>query len=228
MQESTGKGTGKNGSFGEKKRPPPALDPESPRLVQPYQSFIDHGWMTISVSFEAGKLITQVNVIIPGSSPVPVPTAVLAKEKIIEAKLWTPRDRKVKGGPEKKDPLPRSSLCVKDMDLDENELKSRIAEVAKAIGSDTARGRIGSLRMAKADCETFDQWWSDATPPEKVRLLSDGKHHKLFTRAHFVKLQPLLVKAPFRGSVPLPPKEEEDEEDKEEQKSPARGSPKPT
>jgi len=205
----------KNGSVSSKKLPP-ALDPERMGLIQPYKTFVDHGWVSLSIDFSANGTGIKTTLKLPNSETEEVAGPLVAKEKIIAAGLWKPRDRKVKGetkGPS--NPSPSGSLCAKDLELEDDKLRARISAVAKAIGSDTARGRIGSLHLGAEGVSSFDDWWAQANAAEKVRLLADGKHHKAIGKTGWVRISSLIAKPPFRGTVPQPKEEEEGEENEE-------------
>jgi len=228
-QEGTAKADrrGKKDSVSSKKLPP-ALDPERMGLIQPYKTFVDHGWLTLSIDFGANGTGIKTTLKLPNSESEEVPGPLVAKEKIIEAGLWKPRDRKIKGdakGPS--NPSPSGSLCAKDLELDDEKLRARISAVAKAIGSDTARGRIGSLHLGAEGISSFDDWWAQANAPQRVRLLADGKHHKAIGAQGWMRISNLIAKPPFRGAVPQPKEEEEGEEDEEAQVPAGQGSASP-
>jgi len=148
-----------------------------------------------------------------------------AKNRIIEAKLWTPGNKGAKGTTEPKNASPKRTLTKEDFALTDEKLLARALAVASALGDTTARGRIGSLKFTIEEAKTFDEWWSDVGSPfEKTRLLMDKKHHESVTADQQRKLCSLVVNCPFRGPL-LPPSDEEGEE--EEDPEPTREAPKP-
>lgn len=201
-----------------KRAPPPALNPESCALVQPWKDFISKGYITqLTVEYKpmGVTVFCRVNASLQkeGEGPADIPVGD-AKERIIAANLWTPRGKE-KGGNDKKtfDSLPLKSLVKRDFDeKDPKKFSARVLAVAKALGDTTARGRIGSLKMMIEGIDTFEKWWSDAKPAAKARLLSDAKHFKEFSREEIVQIAQSLIECPFRGSVPTPTPEEEEEE----------------
>jgi len=94
-------------------------------------------------------------------------------------------------------------------------LLARANAVAKAVGDNTARGRIGSLRFMRDGVDTFEEWWSGASPNEKARLITDKKHLDSFQDSWVIRLSDIMDKCPFRGPVPKPSEEEEEEDEKE-------------
>jgi len=152
-----------------------------------------------------------------------------AKARIIAAGLWTPKGQEKGGKTKKADLLPLKTLVSRDFDeKDPEKFKARVLAVAKALGDQTARGRIGSLKLMAEGVDTFEKWWSVASCSDKSRLLSDAKQHKTFTRENHAAVAAAFSECPFRGPVPTPAPEEDDAE-KEKPPTPSpgrRGSPK--
>jgi len=199
-----------------KRAPPPALNPENCALVQPWKDFVSKGMITnLSVGFTPmGVTIKcRVNPSLSreGDDPAGIPIGD-AKQRIIDAGLWSPRAQKT-GNVKKEELLPKKSLVKKDFEKGSiDKLSARVAAVAAALGDTTARGRIGSLKLMHEGVDTFDKWWSGANPAQKARLLSDNKHFKEFSDDDCKILARQIPGSPFRGSVPTPTPEEEDEE----------------
>jgi len=202
-----------------KRAPPPALNPESCALVQPWKDFLSKGYITeLNVKFtptgemHSCKVITSLQKEGEGNADIPVGDA---KARIISAGLWTPKVPEKGGDKKKGDLLPLKSLVKRDFDeKDPKKFATRVLAVAKALGDTTARGRIGSLKLMTEGIDTFEKWWEVANPAHKARLLTDAKHFKEFTRDEFVLIANSIPECPFRGSVPAPTPEEEDEEEK--------------
>lgn len=199
--------------------PPPALNPESCAIVQPYKDFLGKGYIRkISVVFDPmGVRVTCCvqDTLLKGQETIDTEIPVGdAKNRIIEKGLWTPRvGNKGSSGAKKEDALPSKTLCIKDFEGKSDEhLASRVSAIAKALGDTTARGRIGSLKMMIEGIDTFEEWWGAASAAEKTRLLSDKKHHDTFSDANHTAVDRVMTKCPFRGSVPSPSQEEEEED----------------
>jgi len=173
----------------------------------------------------ACKVLTSLKKEGETDSPIPLGDA---KQRIVDAGLWTPRGQEKSKGTKKDDLLPLRSLTKKDFEeKDEKKLLARILAVAKELGDTTARGRIGSLKLMAEGIDTFDKWWQNANPPDKSRLLADAKHWKTFTRDDHVAVATLVRECPFRGSVPTPTPEEDDEEDEVVPEAKASRTPSP-
>lgn len=204
-----------------KSGPPPAFNPERPELVQPYRLFVQKGW--ISLEFHAdgmkfscecfpGPALFKEGEVRPTERKA-YPASVL-KDKIIEMKLWTPREKGIKAKKDKELALPIRSLTESDFDVktsDEAFLK-RVAAVAAAIGDTRARGRIGSLQLMVEGVNTFEEWWRVAPNKSKALLLMDGKRVNQLTPTDGSRLGRLVVQCPFRGTVPSPSEEAEEDE----------------
>jgi hypothetical protein len=196
---------------------PPALNPETPALVQPYKDFINKGWMTMSIEFQT--LGVQVKCRVSGDVNAAKSGTDLSpgqcKELIIASGKWTPptkKGTKTTGdtkGPDK----PKKTLVVEDWGVSSEYLLNRAKAVAEALGSTVARGRISSCDLMVAGVDTFAEWWKVAEPFEKSRLLVDGKHHKMLSDAQHKALSDVLGdECPFLGPIPTPPKKEKAQE----------------
>jgi hypothetical protein len=210
---------------------PPALNPESCAIVQPYKDFLGKGYIRkISVVFDPmGVRVTclvQDQLLKEGETKDTEIAVGDAKNRIIEKGLWTPKQgNKVSSAKQAGDSLPLKTLCKKDFEgKSEDQLKQRVLAVAKALGDTTARGRIGSLKMMIEGVDDFDKWWNEASASEKTRLLSDKKHHDTFSDDDHLTVARIIVKCPFRGSVPTPSEEEEEEETITQGGRPASGA----
>jgi hypothetical protein len=196
------------------KGPPPALNPEMPALTQPWKDFVSRGFVT-ALSVEFTPLGTQIGCKVqPSLKKKDDPTNGIialgeAKNRIVEANLWSPKGPKKGDGATASVMLPKKSLTKKDFEGDDATLLKRVEEVSKALGDTTARGRIGSLKMFIEDEDTFEGWWERSMAAEKVRLLSDKKHHEEITPADYLRFEKIVSKCPFRGSVPSPTEEKE-------------------
>jgi hypothetical protein len=197
--------------------PPPALNPESCALVQPYKDFVGRGFISnITVEFtplgvKVGCRIEK-SLLNDGETTDTIIAVVDAKNRIINKGLWTPGRPGVNKPSATKDLLPQKSICKDDFKGTDDEVKARILAVAKNIGDTTARGRIGSLKMMIEGVDTFENWWKGASASEKSRLLSDKKHHDTFSDADHIRLANLARICPFRGTVPTLNQNEEEEE----------------
>jgi hypothetical protein len=200
-----------------KRAPPPALNPESCALVQPWKDFIAKGYITeLNVKFTPlgethwCKVVPSLQKEEEGNADIPIGDA---KTRIIAAGLWTPKVKEKGGDKKKEDLLPLRTLVKRDLEeTDQKKLSLRIMAVAKALGDTTARGRIGSLKLMAEGVDTFEKWWEVANPAQKVRLLTDAKHFKEFTREEIAFIADSIPGCPFRGSVPTPTPEEDEEE----------------
>jgi hypothetical protein len=195
-------------------RLPPALNPESPALTQPYKDFVQRGWIsTLTVEFTpsgtqmAVVLGDAVSAKIPAAPKTAIPCGV-AKQWIVDAGLWSPKGEK--GTAQQQNVLPLKSLVKRDFE-EKNlpNLATRAKAVAAALGDTVARGRIGSLGYMESGVDTFDKWWRVASPKHKSRLVSDDRHWKEFSDDEHRAIARALSPCPFRGNVPTP-KEEED------------------
>jgi hypothetical protein len=192
-------------------RAPPALDPSRPALVQPYRDFVQMGWIKeLNLKFTpTGHSI----VCKPDKTKFPdlgdeVSVGVI-RDAVIKAKLWEPRGskEKTKNG-KREDMLPKKSLCKKDFEGNDASLVSRAQSVAKALGDNTGRGRIGSKSLGIEGADTFAKWWEEAEPEETIQLLADKKHLEELSNEDIKRLGNLLP-CPFRGPVPTPKEDEE-------------------
>jgi hypothetical protein len=215
-----------------RRAPPPALNPESPGLVQPWKDFLSKGWIS-SLRVEFTPLGSKV-LALPGHSSIMtsdpaelegLPLGVV-KERIVKAGLWTPKGSKASPG-KTEQALPLRSLTKRDFEGDAiNNLQARAEAVAKALTDTVARGRIGSLKLMIEGVDTFETWWKRAPHRDKSRLLTDGKHFEQLTDADHAALAARLTSCPFRGSVPTPTHEETDDEEEPKPPTKRNGSPK--
>jgi hypothetical protein len=199
--------------------PPPAFDPERPAMVQPWRDFEAKGYL--EVQRLGGKLTQTVRCKLlepvlfkeneKGLSEVfTSPTD--AKERIIQAGLWTPKVRGKKTGTGKAViQLPKKSLCKEDFMGNDQSLLSRARSVANTLGDNTAAGRIGSMSLARKGKDTFATWWAGAGGERKSRLLTDKKHFDSLSREDKERLNTVLKDCPFRGSESVPTPTEETE-----------------
>lgn len=198
-------------------RAPPALDPERVGLTQPYKDFVAKGWIisvtveitpgTTSVKMTLGDKITKTQSkvdLAPGQ----------AKEAIINEGLWSPGNKGKKnsaGNPGEE--LPKRSLCKRDFEGNDTALQARVTSVAKEIGDERARGRVGSLRLMQDGVDKFDKWWANSSAESKIRLLADKKAIAKLEPDDFLRFDRVITGCPFRGEVPTPSAEDEEEED---------------
>jgi len=216
-----------------RRAPPPALNPESCALVQPWKDFVSKG-MISALRVEFTPMGSSVTCLVADSlkkesDPAAGIPIGIAKQRIIDAKLWTPRGGQGKStdGPQS-NMLPKKSLVKSDFAGTSDMLASRVAAVAAALGDTTARGRIGSLKLMVEGVDTFEEWWRQAPSSRKTRLVTDAKHHKELTAEDHAAFAAVVPGCPFRGSVPTPTHEEH-ESDEEDQPIPPQkrnGSPK--
>jgi hypothetical protein len=199
-----------------KRAPPPALNPESMALVQPWKDFVSKGYITeLNVQFKPMGTTISCRVLPSllkegeGMADIAVGDA---KQRIIAAGLWTPKVKEKGGDKKKGDLLPLKTLVKRDFEeKDKTKFAARVKAVAEALGDTTARGRIGSLKLMAEGVDTFEKWWRAASPGHKTRLLTDAKHYKEFTREDSAAVAAAIPECPFRGPVPAPAPEEEDE-----------------
>jgi len=152
-----------------------------------------------------------------------------AKQLIIDSGLWSPGQRGKKSGSGKSETdLPKRSLCPKDFEgTSDAKLLGRIQAVAREIGSEKAKGRIGSLRLMIAGQDTFQKWWTAASSEDKTRLLTDKKQYDQLQAAFRARVGVVCSQCPFQGTVPTPApleegeEEDQDEEEEEPQRKPA-------
>jgi len=206
--------------------PPPALNPESCALVQPYKDFVSKGFIqALRVEFTPLGVRIACSVRADLRKPEEDKNTEIAigdaKSRIIEKNLWTPGNRGSEKAKEQKQTPPKKSLVKEDFLKSDQYLLDRAKAVAEALNDTTARGRIGSLNLMVEGVDTFEEWWKSAAPTEKSRLLMDKKHHETLIDAEHVKLSELMKVCPFRGPVPTHTSEEEETEQK-----PKEGSPK--
>jgi hypothetical protein len=204
--------------------PPPALNPENCAIVQPWKDFVSRGFISsLDIKFTPMGVNVSCSVqqsLMRAEDPSDGKIAIgEAKNRIIEAKLWVPREKgNSKMVTSKEDNLPKKSLVKADFDgKSDQELIQRANAVAKATGDTTARGRIGSLKMYIEGVDNFEKWWESSSPKEKSRLLTDKKNHDSLTDDQHIRLSGVLVKCPFRGSVPVQSQEDDSEEEEEEE-----------
>lgn len=204
-------------SQGQRSRgPPPALNPESAALVQPYKDFIQKGFITtLVVEFTPMGVGVRCRIradLRKNGEDANTDIAIGdAKNRIIEKNLWTPGNKGSKAPAKDSNVAPKKSLRLEDFSLTDSQLVARAKAVAAALGDSTARGRIGSLNLMVEGVDKFEDWWKSAAPSEKTRLLSDKKHHDTFAEKDHFRLNGLLSVCPFRGPVPSTPEEEEKE-----------------
>jgi len=210
---------GSSGNGGKSRPPPPALNPESCALVQPYKDFIGRGFLSqLTVRFTPMGITVSCSVasslLRSGETLETLIPLGDAKNRIIEKGLWSPGKPggKKSGETSNVNALPKKSLCKDDFKENDDAVKARAIAVAAAIGDTTARGRIGSLDLMIEGVDTFEEWWSSAAAAEKTRLLSDKKHHDQFSESDHLRVVNLLGgDCPFRGLVPTPSQEKEEE-----------------
>jgi hypothetical protein len=198
--------------------PPPALNPESVAVVQPYKDFISKGFITKLV-IELKPMGTHVSCSVrddlqnAGETNNTMIAVGDAKQRIIDKNLWTPGNKGSKKVTADQSKIsPKRSLCKEDLLLSDEKLIARALAVAKELGDTVARGRIGSLKFAVEGAKTFDDWWSGASIGEKTRLLTSKAHHESFTKEQHARLIKLLPQCPFRGPLLTSSEEEEEEE----------------
>jgi len=192
------------------KRSPPALDPESPGLIQPWKDFCAKGWiseLTLKKTPFGWNTTCQVPSHVSEEAAGKDIALGAAKQLIITAGLWSPKGPKAKS--DNQQALPKKSLVPEDF-LDKSKLAERAKAVALALTDTVARGRIGSLKLMHEGVDTFDKWWSGALPPMKTRIFMDEKHHKKLTDADHLLFASVVTQCPFRGSVPTPSGDEEE------------------
>lgn len=189
-------------------RAPPALDLERPSLTQPWRSFVSQG-LILGVTIEFSPTGTNVLCTIDperlGLKQAKV-SAGIARQAIIDKGLWTPGKPGGKKSVTKQE-LPKKSICKKDFEGNDASLLNRARSVANTIGDTTARGRVGSMGLARKGKNTFEDWWSGAGGKRKARLLADKKHYDSLSDEDLARLDKVLDECPFRGAVP--PLEEE-------------------
>jgi len=206
----------------QKVRPPPALDPERMGLVQPWKEFVSRGWVKeLNSTFTP----TGTNIVVTLSDEIDKNAVKiapgLAKQIIIDSGKWSPRatGKGIKDSKKTEPARPKKSLIKKDFEDGAEKVKERALAVAKALGSTTAKGRIGSQKLMIEEVDTFEGWWKVAPASAKIKLFTDKKHLESLDKddiANFGKL--MNGKCPFRGSVPTPKEEESDLEEDEKKK----------
>lgn len=193
-------------------------------LVQPWREFEGRGWL--EVQYLGGAITRTVRCKLLAAALVEGATADKdgniyvgpqeAKDRIVRAGLWSPRQKGAKGGAAKKNnvpELPLRSLTKKDFEGNDEALVSRARSVANNLGDRTAAGRIGSMALSRPGADTFQKWWAGAGAKDIARLLSDKKHYDSFEKADKARLAAVLKDCPFRPNEPVPsPAEEEDAE----------------
>jgi hypothetical protein len=207
--------------------PPPALNPETPALTQPYKDFISKGFLDLQVNFTpmgvsiGARLRSDLRK--EGEQKDDLVPIGEAKARIIEKGLWTPgKPKGTESGKEKGEGnvAPKKTLRKEDLGLNDLQLYARAQAVANNLGDSTARGRIGSLKLMIEECDTFEKWWQCSSAADKTRLITDKKHFESLTKPEIIRLGEILKdKQLFRGPVPTPPTEEEEET------APTRASP---
>jgi len=206
--------------------PPPALNPESPALTQPWKDFVSRGFVS-SLTVKYSPLGVQVFCAVQESLKKPDDPSngeiALgdAKNRIVEAKLWAPKAQNKAKTDKNEVARPKKSLVKEDFEGSDADLLTRADAIAKATGSTTAKGRIGSLKMFIDGATTFEAWWDEASPKEKTRLFSDKKHHDEFTEEMHLQFERCVSKCPFLGPVPDPSQEKEEDEEPEKPTEPA-------
>jgi hypothetical protein len=202
---------------------PPALNPESPAIVQPYKEFLAMGWISkLQVEYlpMGYKVSCRVSAEISAELASTDVAPLQAKELIIKSGKWSPRAGKSKtadGG----QPRPKKSLVEDDFKDGTEKLRTRALAVAEALGSTVAMGRIGSLKLMIKGADTFKKWWDEAEPSEISRLFADAKRWEKFTDENHKALSEALGdNCPFRGSVPTPEAEAEDKPKESGKKTP--------
>lgn len=199
-------------------RAPPAMDLERPSLTQPWRSFLSAGLIlgvTIEMTPTGTNIICKVDAARLGLKEELV-AAGIARQAIIDKGLWTPG----KPGGKKSDikqELPKKSICKKDFEGNDSSLLNRARSVANTIGDTTARGRVGSMGLARKGKATFEDWWNGAGGKRKARLLTDKKHYETLSDEDLARFDKVLSECPFRGAVP-PLEEEAKEEPKPKKK----------
>lgn len=201
--------------------PPPALNPENPALTQPFKDFVLKGFIQ-KISIEFTPMGTTVfcfpraDLLGEGEDKATKIALGDAKERIIKKELWAPgKGAQGSKAKESGNAAPKKTLRKEDFSLDDSKLLARAKAVAEALGSSTARGRIGSLNLMAEGCDTFEKWWSNATPSEMTRLLVDQKHYKTLAEGEMIRLGRLIRgQCLFQGPVPTPPEEEVEETEK--------------
>jgi len=197
--------------------PPPALNPESGALTQPYKDFVSKGWITelnpkfTPLGYTCSCVLGDM---VAGKPAGQVPMGV-AKEAIIKSGLWSPKTKDSKNGKSKEQARPAKSLVKKDFEDGAAKIAERIVTVSGNLSDTTARGRIGSLKLYLEGADTFDKWWNVAPASSKVRLFTDQKHYKDLTPAEHELFVQAVPRCPFRGTVPTPSEEEEDQSEDE-------------
>jgi len=208
-------------------RLPPALSPESPAIVQPFRDFIARGWIS-KLTFQVTPGSSSISVDLGSSVKIPEGikreglTPQQAKFYIEEAELWKPKSKE-KSNTSKKEvrKLPNGSLTKEDFEGKDSTLLNRIREVANNVGENTARGRIGSLKMYKEGCDTFEKWWKQASDDNVGRLLVSKKYFDKLNPGDLTRLRKVCQESPFRGSeLPTPPKKGEEDDSEEEEEPP--------
>jgi len=192
-------------------------------LVQPWREFEGRGWL--EVQYLGGAITRTVRCKLLSAALCEGLTADKdgniyvgpqeAKDRIVQANLWSPRQKGAKGGQGKKTnvpELPKKSLTKKDFEGNDEALLSRARSVANNLGDKTAAGRIGSMTLSRPGADTFKKWWEGAGGKDIARLLSDKKHYDSFEKADKARLATVLKDCPFRPNESVPCPAEEDEE----------------
>jgi len=192
--------------------PPPALNPESPALVQPWKDFVQRGWISsLKVEFTpvGQRMICSLGEAVVGKPNGDVSLG-QAKEAIMKAGLWSPKGTRAQGSIKKEQARPAKSLVKADFADGPLKLAERTRAVAQALTDTTARGRIGSLKLFVEGADSFEKWWSASPNNNKVRLFVDQKRYKELNQSDFDLFGQSVSECPFRGSVPTPTEEEDD------------------
>jgi hypothetical protein len=189
-------------------------------LVQPWREFEGRGWLEViylggSITRTVKCKLLSSSLILDGEREL---TEVFvgpqeAKDRIVKAKLWTPREKGKKSAGTSNEPqLPKKSLTKEDFKGTDGSLQARARSVASNLGERTAAGRIGSMALTRPGCDTFEKWWVGAGANRIARVLTDKKHYDTLEKADKARLVTLLEECPFRSNEPVPtPKEEEGE-----------------
>jgi hypothetical protein len=191
-----------------KRPPPPALNLESPALVQPFKEYVSKGLVTVKVTFSpmgcTVECIPQGAIRREGEGETTVLPYGVIRERIEESGLAS-NSKKRTGGRTQVQPQPLKSLCLEDFEDGNNErLKLRIRQVATALGPDVARSRIMTHKINSAGHDDFESWWSAADFSHRARLLVDERHAKKIGSENLKRLASLDYPCPFRGPLSNP------------------------
>jgi len=197
-----------NSNMQRARAPPPALNPETPALVQPWKDFVSRGWVqeiTLKFSPLGNEIKMKVSEEVCNDKHNTYLPPGQVKDLIQKAGLWSPRGPR--SNQAKAPERPKKSLIAEDFEDDDEKLKTRALAVANALGSTVARGRVGSLQLMKEGKSTFPEWWAAATAEEKIKILTDKKRRDEIPKAKYARINTVLSNCPFRGPVPTPSEE---------------------